>query len=162
MTVLRLVFLNDMNLLSLSVTVSKLRFFLSANALAFARRMADTDSLDGDLTGGVRNPYGSGVANSVIGGCMTSCMDCWVSTTMGGCFSCNCCCSSSLTGCWTGTVIRGKPAVLSAGMRTSLTRGGSRSNGGAFVELDLPGVPLGSLPSDVLMILLRAGRLVSV
>ena len=38
-----------MNLLSLSVTVSKLRLFFSASALAFARRVADTESLDGDL-----------------------------------------------------------------------------------------------------------------
>ena len=76
MTVLRLVFLNDMNLLSLSVTVSKLRLFFSASALAFARRVADTESLDGDLAGGVRIRYGSGVARSAIGGCKISCVDC--------------------------------------------------------------------------------------
>ena len=81
---------------------------------------------------------------------------------MGGCFSCNGCCSYSLIGCWTGTVIRDIPAVLSSGMRPSLARGGSWSNGGAFMELDVPGVSLGSLSSDVLMVLLRAGRLVSV
>ena len=44
--------LNDMSLLSLSVTVSKLRLFFSASALAFARRVADTESLDGDFAGG--------------------------------------------------------------------------------------------------------------
>ena len=33
--------------------------------------MADTESLDGDLAGGVRIRYGSGVAKSAIGGCST-------------------------------------------------------------------------------------------
>ena len=143
-------------------TVSKLRLFFSANALAFARRVADTESLDGDLAGGVRIRYGSGVARSAIGGCSTSCVDCWESSAIGGCVSSNGCCSSSLIGYWTGAVIRGTPAVLSAGTITSLTRGGSWSIGGAFIELDVPGVSLNSLSSDVLMILFRAGRLVSV
>ena len=65
-----------MNLLSLLVTVSKLRLFFSANPLAFARRVADTNSLHGDLAGGVRIRYGSGVAKSVIEGYKTSCVDC--------------------------------------------------------------------------------------
>ena len=117
-------------------------------SLAFARRVADTESLDGDLAGGVRIRYGSEVAKSAIGGCSTSCVDCWESSTMGGCSSCNGCYPSSLIGYWTGAIIRGTPAVLSAGMRTSLARGGSWSIGGAFMELDVSGVFLNSLSSD--------------
>ena len=58
----------------LLLTINKLSSFLAESARVLALRMADIDSRDGDLFGGVRMLTG-GDAKSRIRGCMIFCIE---------------------------------------------------------------------------------------